>query len=166
MSSHDQSGGDPAADPAPSQSAGIRKLLVDRVRGGSLGRDLRAGLVLGIESVPDGLAQGLLAGVNPIFGLHGYMVGTAAGALATSSTFMAVQATGAMSLAFVGLVQGAGISASFPNADGSFPDPSRDFVGQGVGNVASGNVASGNVAGDAGGGDALEWVTRRRPADT
>ncbi|MGL6279282.1 MAG: SulP family inorganic anion transporter, partial [Gaiella sp.] len=44
----------------------------------------------------------------------------------------------AAALAFVGLVQGAGISASFPNPDGSYPDASRDFVGQGAANVASG----------------------------
>ncbi len=54
--------------------------------------------MLGVESVPDGLAQGLLAGVNPVYGLHGYIVGTAFAALATSSAFMAVQATGAMSI--------------------------------------------------------------------
>ena len=44
----------------------------------------------------------------------------------------------AMSLAFVGLVQGASISANYPNPDGRFPDASRDFVGQGVANVAAG----------------------------
>jgi SulP family sulfate permease len=44
----------------------------------------------------------------------------------------------ALSLAFVGLVQGAGISANFTNPDGSYPDVSRDFVGQGAANVASG----------------------------
>jgi SulP family sulfate permease len=44
----------------------------------------------------------------------------------------------AASLAFVGLVQGAGISANFVNPDGRYPDASRDFVGQGVANVASG----------------------------
>ena len=47
----------------------------------------------------------------------------------------------ALSLALVGLVQGAGISANFPNEDGSYPDASRDFVGQGVANVAVGRVA-------------------------
>jgi sulfate permease, SulP family len=57
-----------------------------------------AGLVLGVQSVPDGLATGLLAGVNPMAGLYGYLVGTAAGALLTSSTFMAVQGTGAMAM--------------------------------------------------------------------
>ena len=54
--------------------------------------------MLGVESVPDGLATGLLAGVNPLAGLYGYMVGTVAGALATSSAFMAVQGTGAMAI--------------------------------------------------------------------
>ena len=44
----------------------------------------------------------------------------------------------ALSLAFVGLVQGASISASYPNPDGRYPDMSRDFVGQGVANVAAG----------------------------
>ena len=63
-----------------------------------LGQDLPAGAVLGVESVPDGLATGLLAGVNPIAGLNGYMVGTVAGAFATSSAFMAVQGTGAMAI--------------------------------------------------------------------
>ena len=61
-------------------------------------QDAVAGLVLGVESVPDGLAGGLLAGVNPIFGLYGYLYGTLTGALFTSATFMAVQATGAMAI--------------------------------------------------------------------
>lgn len=60
--------------------------------------DAVAGVVLGVESVPDGLAGGLLAGVNPVFGLYGYMIGTFTGALFTSATFMAVQATGAMAI--------------------------------------------------------------------
>ena len=44
----------------------------------------------------------------------------------------------AVSLALVGLIQGAGISANFPNEDGTYPDASRDFSGQGVANIASG----------------------------
>ncbi len=44
----------------------------------------------------------------------------------------------ALSLAFVGLVQGAAISASFPNPDGSHPNASRDFIGQGAANVIAG----------------------------
>ena len=60
--------------------------------------DASAGLVLGLQSVPDGLATGLLAGVNPLAGLYGYMVGTVSGAFSTSSSFMAVQGTGAMAM--------------------------------------------------------------------
>lgn len=71
--------------------AGARSLL--RLR-----PDATAGVVLGVESVPDGLASGVLAGVNPIAGLYGYLFGMVGAAAFTSSTFMAVQATGAMSL--------------------------------------------------------------------
>lgn len=60
--------------------------------------DLKAGLALGMHSVPDGLAAGLLAGVNPVHGLYGYLLGTAGGALATGSVFMSVQVTGAMAV--------------------------------------------------------------------
>ena len=60
--------------------------------------DLKAGSVLGLESVPDGLANGLLAGVNPLLALHGYLVGTVVGALSTSTVLMSVQATGAMAV--------------------------------------------------------------------
>jgi len=60
--------------------------------------DAMAGLVLGVESVPDGLASGLLAGVNPVAGLYSYMFGLAGGALFTSTAFMAVQGTGAMAI--------------------------------------------------------------------
>jgi SulP family sulfate permease len=60
--------------------------------------DAVAGLVLGVQSVPDGLATGLLAGVNPLAGLYGYLVGTVAGAAATSAVFMAIQGTGAMAM--------------------------------------------------------------------
>lgn len=60
--------------------------------------DTRAGLVLGVQSVPDGLAAGLLAGLSPLTGLHAYILGTLAGAVAVSSTFMVVQSTGAMAM--------------------------------------------------------------------
>ena len=75
----------------------------------TLREDAIAGVVLGVESVPDGLAGGLLAGVNPVYGLYAYMVGTFTGGLFTSSSFMAVQATGAMAIvvADVGAVHAA-----------------------------------------------------------
>jgi SulP family sulfate permease len=69
----------------------------------TLGSDLIAGLTLGIESVPDGMASGLLAAVNPIHGVYAYMVGTFTGAFVTSSVFMAVQAPSAMALIVAGV---------------------------------------------------------------
>ena len=57
--------------------------------------DALAGLVLGVESIPDGLASGLLAGVNPVAGVYGYLYGMIGGALFTSTAFITVQATGA-----------------------------------------------------------------------
>jgi len=44
----------------------------------------------------------------------------------------------ALSIAIIGLVQAAGVSSSYPNPDGKYPDISRDFVGQGAANVAAG----------------------------
>ena len=39
------------------------------------------------QSVPDGLATGLLAGVNPLAGLYAYLVGTIAGARRRARSF-------------------------------------------------------------------------------
>ncbi len=69
--------------------------------------DAMAGLVLGVESVPDGLASGLLAGVNPIAGLYAYLYGLVGGALFSSTSLMAVQGTGAMAI----IVADAGLSS-------------------------------------------------------
>ena len=45
-------------------------------------------------------------------------------------------ALGAISVALVALAQGAGISTAVPNPDGSKASQSRDFVGEGLGNLA------------------------------
>jgi SulP family sulfate permease len=81
---------------------GMGRVLPPGVRGAfsrrTLRKDATAGLLLGIESVPDGLASGLLAGVNPLSGVYAGLFGLVGAAGLTSSTFMAVQATGAMAL--------------------------------------------------------------------
>ena len=46
--------------------------------------------------------------------------------------------TGALAVAVIILVQGAGVSQSVPNPDGSRRSASRDFIAQGAANVASG----------------------------
>lgn len=70
----------------------------------------------------------------------------------------------ALSLAIIGLVQGAGISRTVPNADGSLGDSSRDFAGQGVANIFSGFFTGGVVGGsvqatalDVGAGARTRW---------
>jgi SulP family sulfate permease len=44
----------------------------------------------------------------------------------------------AIAIALIGLIQGAGVSQNIPNPDGDYPDASRDFLGQGIGNTVAG----------------------------
>ncbi len=60
--------------------------------------DLVAGVVLGVESVPDALASGVLAGVNPLYALYAVMMGTPVGAIFSGSVYLSVQTTSAMAL--------------------------------------------------------------------
>src|SRR5271169_6646806 len=55
--------------PSPGRGSPAMKLRF-RVGREILGKDVVAGLVFGVESVPDGLAAGLLAGVNALSGLR------------------------------------------------------------------------------------------------
>ncbi len=73
-------------------------------------------LVEDIAEIPRGLPRLVLPQLSTIFGLI----------------------VPAISLAFVGLVQGAGVSQNYVNPDGKYPDTSQDFVGQGAGNIAAG----------------------------
>lgn len=93
---------------------GIRRYLRRFGDRRTMRHDIKAGIVVGIESVPDGLASGVLAGVNPLHGLYAYLFGTFAGALATGSVFMSVQATGAMAviIADVAAVTEGGLTAA------------------------------------------------------
>lgn len=57
----------------------------------------------------------------------------------------------AFSIAVIGLIQGAGVSQGYPNPDGKYPNVSRDFLGQGVANIATSLVngipAGGSISG-------------------
>lgn len=71
----------------------------------------------------------------------------------------------AFALSIIGLVQGAGISQGYPNPDGKFPDPSGDFFGQGIANLAAsffrGMPAGGSLSGTAlvaGSGARTRWA--------
>ena len=58
--------------------------------------------------------------------------------------------TGALAVAAIVLVQGSGVAESSPNLDGSRSDPNRDFIAQGVGNVAAGLFQGQPVGGSVG----------------
>jgi SulP family sulfate permease len=60
----------------------------------------------------------------------------------------------AITIGIIGLVQGAGVSQTFPNPDGKFSDISRDFLGQGAANVAT-SFVRGIPAGGSSSGTAL-----------
>lgn len=68
-------------------------------KGGGWTKDLGAGLVNGIVSVPDGLASAALAGVNPIAGLYTSAVAPIAGSLLVSAQRMQIATTSASALA-------------------------------------------------------------------
>jgi SulP family sulfate permease len=59
----------------------------------------------------------------------------------------------AIALAIIALVQGAGVSKGYPNPDGTYPDSSRDFIGQGAANLGAslfqGIPIGGSVSGTA-----------------
>lgn len=64
----------------------------------SLRQDGLAGLNSAVSSVPDGMASGILVGVNPIYGLYACMVGPIAGGIFSSSRLMIVATTSAASI--------------------------------------------------------------------
>ncbi|MWB97929.1 SulP family inorganic anion transporter [Agromyces seonyuensis] len=107
----------------------------------TIGKDAVAGVVLGVEAIPDGLASGLLAGLNPLAGVYAYLFGLLGATWFTSSTLMAVQATSAMSLVIADTGIGAG------------PDPAGALVVLGL---LTGLVMI--IAGVLGGGRLLRFV--------
>lgn len=61
--------------------------------------DIVAGATFAIVNVPQGMANAVLAAANPVAGLYSLMVAMPVGALFTSSVFMNVSTTGALSVA-------------------------------------------------------------------
>jgi SulP family sulfate permease len=57
---------------------------------------------------------------------------------------------GAAAVAVIVLVQGTGVAEAAPNPGGSASDPNRDFIAQGVGNIASGLFRGQPVGGSVG----------------
>ncbi|MET1004538.1 MAG: SulP family inorganic anion transporter [Propionibacteriaceae bacterium] len=69
-----------------------------RPRRRDLKRDLIAAIPSAIAAVPDGMANGVLAGVNPVQGLYASMAGRVAGGLTASTKMMVITTTSAAAL--------------------------------------------------------------------
>ena len=54
---------------------------------------------------------------------------------------------GALAIAAIVLVQGAGVAQSAPNTGGGIPDANKDFIAQGIANVTAGRSAVSQLAG-------------------
>ena len=61
-------------------------------------KDIIAGLINAVVSVPDGLASAALAGVNPVFGLYTSIVAPIAGSILASAQLMQIATTSAAAL--------------------------------------------------------------------
>ena len=71
-----------------------------------LKRDLLAGMPSAIAAVPDGMANGVLAGVSPVQGLYASLVGRMAGGLTASTKMMVITTTSAAALAAGSAIEG------------------------------------------------------------
>ncbi|HEX7977870.1 MAG TPA: SulP family inorganic anion transporter [Gemmatimonadaceae bacterium] len=60
--------------------------------------DAVAGLSLAVANVPDGMANGVLVGINPIHGLYATMLGPVVGGIVSSTQLMVITTTAAASL--------------------------------------------------------------------
>ena len=66
---------------------------------GKLRQDVVAGLTSAIGNVPEGMADSLLVGVNPVYGLYASIMGPFIGGMLSSTQLMMVATTSATSLA-------------------------------------------------------------------
>jgi len=61
-------------------------------------QDGLAGLSLAVANIPDGMANGVVVGVNPLYGLYATMMGPLVGGLLSSTALMVITTTAAASL--------------------------------------------------------------------
>ncbi len=69
-----------------------------------LKKDAVAAVPAAMSGIADGMGSGILAGVNPMFGLYAAVAGQTAGALASSSRFMTINTTSATALVAGGAI--------------------------------------------------------------
>jgi SulP family sulfate permease len=70
-----------------------------RVSRSTLLSEAVSGLVMALVSIPDAIAKGVLAGVNPVSGVYSMIAGTTVAALFTGSVIMNVDSTSATAIA-------------------------------------------------------------------
>lgn len=106
QASEETSGGATDVEPEVDQPglAELREAVANHLAqrlpsGATLRQDGLAGLNSAVSSMPDGMASGLLAGVNPIYGLYACMVGPIVGGVFSSTKLMVVVTTSASALA-------------------------------------------------------------------
>ncbi|HYJ12952.1 MAG TPA: SulP family inorganic anion transporter [Thermomicrobiales bacterium] len=84
--------------------ATIWTVIVARFSGFRIGRpnptkgDVLSALTNGVAGIPDGMTSGVIAGINPVYGLYTLMVSTPVAALTMSTRLMVVNTTSAMIL--------------------------------------------------------------------
>lgn len=69
-----------------------------------LKQDAVAAVPAAMSGIADGMGSGILAGVNPMYGLYAAIAGQTAGALMSSSRFMTINTTSATALAASGAI--------------------------------------------------------------
>ena len=100
--------------------------------------------------VPTAIAAVLDAGVATVAGNGTIPTGIPLPAIPSLDLFSIPLLVGALSVAAIVIVQGAGVSESAPNLDGTRSEQNRDFIAQGLGNVASGLFQGQPVGGSVG----------------
>jgi SulP family sulfate permease len=86
-----------SASAARARARAMAELVKYKPDPANLTSDLIAGFTFAAVNVPQGLAYALLAGLPPVLGLYALMIGTPVGALVTSSVYMNVSSTSALS---------------------------------------------------------------------
>lgn len=85
-------------------ASSIWGMFLSRLSGFKLGRpnptknDVLSAITNGIASIPDGMTSGVIAGINPVYGLYTLMINTPVAALTVSTRLMVVNTTSAMIL--------------------------------------------------------------------
>ncbi len=84
----------------------VEETSYKQTKGATLKDDANAGLTVAMNGIPDGMACGLLAGVNPIMGLFAAAYGCLVGGIFNSSKLMIISTTSAAAFLLYQLTQG------------------------------------------------------------